>query len=196
MPIKNMQLIDITVIFLLFLLSLSAGCAPLNLVPLEEPTENSRKIEAAERLFINGKFQQALVEYEQLYLQSLTPMEKDHVLYGLACTRLMLAENDEELILAIDDLQQWDIKKGRARFSENRHLLVMGLQQQAALIRERNKILAENEMRKDTLIDERNKSIAAQDRKISQLNSQLEKLQTQLLELEKIEENVQEKRQP
>lgn len=188
--------LDITIILLLSLLSFLAGCAPLNLPPLEQPTENSRKIEAAERLFINGNFHQALVEYEQLSHQNLSPREKDHVLYGIACTRLMLAANEEELVLAINDLQQWDINKGSARFSENRHLLVMGLQQQAALIRERNKIQAKKDMQKNTLIDDQKKSIVDQNEKISQLNSQLEKLQTQLLELEKVEENVQEKRIP
>lgn len=196
MPIQAKYSVDIPVLFLLYLLLFLAGCAPLNLAPLEEPTENSRKIEAAERLFINGNFQQALVEYQQLSHQNLSPREKNHVLYGIACVRLMLAANDEELVMAIDDLQQWDVNKGRGRFSENRHLLVMGLQQQADLLRERNTIQAKKDMQKNMLIDDQKKSIANQNEKISQLNSQVEKLQTQLLELEKVEENVQEKRIP
>lgn len=178
------------------MLSLLVGCAELDLPQLEEPTENSRMIAGAERLFINGNFEQALAEYERLSLNSLTPKEKNHALYGLACTRLMLAENAEELVVAIDDLQQWDIKKGRARFTENRHLLVMALQQQAALIHERHKILTENEIQKDNRIAEQKIRIAEKKMKISQLSSQLKKLQTQLLELEKVEENVQEKRKP
>lgn len=189
MKTQTKHSLDITVVFFLSLLSFFAGCAPLNLPPLEEPTENSRMIAAADRLFINGNFEEALVEYEQIFLKSLSTKDKNHALYGLACTRLMLAESDEELAQAIDELHVWDINKGRAHFTENRHLLVMALQQQATLIRQRHKIFSDKETQKD-------QRIAAQNKKISRLNSELKKLETQLLELEKIEENVQEKRKP
>lgn len=200
---QNTQRLDIKAFILISALSFFAGCAPLNLPPLEEPTENSRVIASADHLFINGNFEEALVKYEQLSIHNLSPKEKNHALYGLACARLMLAKSTEELIGALDDLHQWDIEKGSGRFTENRHLLVMALQHQATLIRERDEILTAQKSQKDKQIGnlskqiaDQNEQIAGQDKQISQLNSQLKKLQTQLLELEKIEENVQEKRTP
>lgn len=196
MHTKNIHTPDIKAIFFIFASFFFVGCVPLNLPPLEEPTENSRDIASADRLFINGLFEEALEKYEQLFIHNLSPKEKNHALYGLSCTRLMLAKNNEELVGALDDLHRWNIEKGSARFSENRHLLLMALQHQATLIREREETFTEQMIQSDKQIADQNKQIAGQKTQISQLNSQLKKLQTQLLELEKVEENVQEKRKP
>lgn len=152
-----------------------------------EPSVQFQK--GAERLFINGDFENALLEFEQIYETALAPEDRNLALYGLACTQIILARSDSEFIEGIHNLQKWDATKGHAPFIENRHLLILALKQQAHLIEEKHKETAKREQRKNRLI-------ANQKAKITQMASTVEKLQNQLKELEAIDENFQEKRKP
>ena len=53
---------------------------------------------AADILFINGDFENALLEYEQIYETALSHEDRNSALYGLACTQMMLANSDLQLI--------------------------------------------------------------------------------------------------
>lgn len=143
----------------------------------------------AEKLFINGDFDAALLEYEQIYETALDPRDRNVALYGLACSQLMLARSDEQVLEAISNLQRWDAMKGSDPFVENHHLLILALGRQSELIQEKNLELVQRETRKNTLIEH-------QRRKISQMATTLEKLQKQLTELEAMDETIQEKRRP
>ena len=92
----------------------------------------------AEQLFMIGDYENALLEYEQIYETALSPEDKNHALYGLACTQMMLARNKEQLVEAIDNLQKWDANKGTAPFTENRHLLILALKQQGTRLQEKD----------------------------------------------------------
>ena len=173
-------------VILLGLLILS-GCTTLQLPVV--PQQSTIPQANAERLFINGDFDNALLEYEQIYETALSPEDKNIALYGLACSQMMLARSDEQLLEAIRNLQRWDANKGSAPFVENHHLLVLALKRQGELIQEKNLEQAQRETRKNTLIEQ-------QRRKISQMATTLEKFQKQLTELEAMDEIIQEKRRP
>jgi len=179
---------------LLALLALTIGTtsctglfADLNHAVPQEQVETTQA--AADILFINGDFENALLEYEQIYETALSHEDRNSALYGLACTQMMLANSDLQLIESIDNLLRWDANKARAPFTENRHLLTLALRQQSYLIQQKHVAMTAREKRKNNVI-------ASQKKKISQMSSTLHNLQNQLEELEEIDETYQEKRRP
>jgi hypothetical protein len=181
---------------LLFLLLpvLYSSCTVMQ--PLTSPKKEVRPQAFAEQLFLNGDFENATLEYEQIYETALSAEDKNHALYGLACTQLMLARNEDQLVEAINNLQQWDANKGNAPFVENRHLLILALQQQGELIKKRKNNLRERQNEQNALIANQQIKIAKMTATIEDQQNQIEKLQTQISELEAIDKNVQEKRKP
>lgn len=159
----------------------------MNIPIIPEPAEQTQS--AAELYFINGNFEDALLEYEEIFETSLSPEDRNLALYGLACTQMMLARSDEQLVEAIGNLQKWDAIKGTDSFIENRHLLVLALKQQSDLIQEKMDEQVQRDKQKDNVI-------AYQKKKISLMTSTLTKLKNQLEELEAIDETFQEKRKP
>lgn len=143
----------------------------------------------AETFFINGNFDDALLEFEQIYETAASHTDRNSALYGLACTQMILANSDLQLIEAIDNLLRWDANKGTALFIENRHLLTLALRQQSYLIQKKHVAMATREKRKNNVI-------TYQRKKISQMANTLKNLQHQLEELEQIDEIYQEKRKP
>lgn len=167
---------------------LYSGCTNVNQTKVPEPSAKQTQ-STAEIHFINGNFEEALLEYEQIFETALSPEDRNLALYGLACTQMMLAGTDDQLVESIGNLQQWDAAKGSAPFIENRHLLVLALKQQSDLMQERAKSLIQNEKQKNSII-------AYQKKKIALMASTLAKLQKQIEELEAIDEIFQEKRKP
>lgn len=171
--------------------AMTSSCTDLvTTLQISEPQEKPQTTQAAaDTLFINGDFENALLEYEQIYETALSHEDRNSALYGLACTQMMLANSDLQLIEAIDNLLRWDANKGSAPFTENRHLLTLALRQQSYLIQQKHVALTAREKRKNNVI-------AYQKKKISQMATTLHNLQNQLEELEQIDETYQEKRKP
>jgi len=179
---------------LLLLLQLSCSCTVWQLPEFISPANHTQA--HAEQLFINGDFQNALLEYEHSYETALSPTEENQALYGLACTQMMLAENQSQLIEAIGNLQKWDANKGSAPFTENRHLLMLALQQQSGRMEQREKTLTDRDNQKNALIANQQLKISQLTANAEQLQSRINQLQTQIAELEAIDKNVQENRKP
>ena len=177
----------LTIMILAFTTSSCTGLLTGFKTPPQEEVEVSQP--AAETLFINGDFENALLEFEHAYETALSHEDRNTALYGLACTQMMLANSDLQLIEAIDNLLRWDANKGSAPFTENRHLLTLALRQQSYLIQQKHVALAARDKRKNNVI-------AYQKKKISQMSTTLQNLQNQLEELEEIDETYQEKRKP
>lgn len=186
---KKQHLSNIIIFLLLSAVLLHTGCANTSPQPPVETTQHDRRLTVAENFFITGNYTKALAEYERVFNESVSEADKIKALYGLACTRMILAENDEDLISAIDDLQRWDTSKGSAPFTENRHMLVVALKEKGMFMLKQFKDMSESDRKKD-------KRIADQKRTINQMSSRLEKLQKQLEELEAVEEKFQGKRKP
>ncbi|MGB3223238.1 MAG: hypothetical protein WBB23_10590 [Desulforhopalus sp.] len=164
----------------------------MQLPALTKPEDNTQAF--AEQLFINGDFKQAILEFEQTYDTALCPEDKNQALYGLACTQMMLARTDDQLIEAISNLQKWDANKGTAPFIENRLLLVLSLKQQGELVAENNRAKKAREAENSSLIDDQKQTIAQMISTIEKLQNENIELQNQIEALEAIDENVQEKR--
>jgi hypothetical protein len=147
----------------------------------------------AEQLFLNGDYKKALLEYEQIYKTALSAEERNHALYGLACTQMILAHTEEQFIEGIDNLQKWDTGKGNAPFSENMQLLVLSLKEQSNRIEESNKDRIAHETKQKVVIDEQKKKISEMTSTVEKLQTQIEELNNQIAALEAIDENVQEK---
>lgn len=169
------------------------SCTLVQQLPIfPEPAEKTQAF--AEQLFINGDFERAILEYEQIYETAFSLEDKNHALYGLACTQMMLASNADQLIEAINNLQKWDASKGTAPFKENRHLLILALKQQGVRIEEQNNALIERENQQNSLIANQQLKIAQLLTNIEKLQNQTKELQNQLEALEALDENVQKKR--
>lgn len=184
-----------TVILAVLLLFFSTSCTALQRQNFPVPTDHHTHA-LAEQLFLNGDFENALLQYEQIYETALSPEDKNHALYGLASTQMMLARNANQLIESIGNLQKWDASKGTAPFTENRHLLVLALKQQGTLIEEKNKTLTERENLQNSVIANQQLKITQMTAANEQLQLEIKKLQKQIEEIEAIDENVQSKRKP
>jgi hypothetical protein len=184
----------LSLLILLFLLLLCNSCKMLQLSTFPKPTAHTQAY--AEQLFINGDFESALLEFEQIYDTALSLEDKNQALYGLACTQMMLARNDDQLIEAIGNLEKWDANKGSEPFWENRHLLMLSLKEQSEIIAEKSKARTIEENQKNALIANQQVKIAQMTSTAEQQQKQIEKLQNQIAEIEAIDQNVQEKRKP
>ena len=179
--------------FLLLLLpALCNSCSMRQLSNFSLPIRDNQAY--AEQLFINGEFEKAILEYEETYKTALSSEDKNHALYGLACSQMMVARTDDQLIEAIGNLQKWDADKGSAPLNENRHLLVLSLNQQRELIEQRNRKKKARETQQVTLIDDQKKKISQMISTVQKLQNQIASLQNQIQALEAIDANVQEKR--
>ncbi len=178
----------------LLLLLLNSSCTVWQLPAFLSPGRHTQA--HAEQLFINGDFQNALLEYEQIYESALLPGDENQALYGLACTQMMLAQNTTQFIEAIGNLQKWDANKGSALFTENRHLLILALQQQSSRMEQREKALTDRENQKNALIANQQLKISQLTTNAEQMQSRIDQLQNQITELEAIDKNVQENRKP
>jgi hypothetical protein len=160
-----------------------SSCAGLSL-PLLGGNTAVRTRSTAEQNFLNGRLEQALQEYEQIYASSISAEDKNGALYGLACTEMILARDDAQLIEAITKLQRWNANKGSADFTENRNLLILALRQQ----RERLKA----KKQQDAVQDKHQQDMFySQKKKISQMAETVNILKEQLDELERIDKTLQ-----
>jgi uncharacterized coiled-coil protein SlyX len=179
-------------LLLFLLLPLCNSCTTTQLRAFTTLSDDTQAF--AEQLFINGEFERAILEYEQIYETALSAEDRNHALYGLACSQMMVARTDEQLIEAIGNLQKWDANKGTAPLRENRHLLVLSLKQQGELIAEKNREKITRETEQNSTINEQKDKISQMMTTVEKLQNQIAALQNQIQALEAIDENVQEKR--
>ena len=165
---------------LLLIFLICSGCAPATTGGVHQKPQN-KPPSNGDFLFINGDFENALLEYQMTYEKTFSPEEKNEALFGLACTQLMLATTDAQRIEAIRNLHKWDATKGSDPFTENHHLLVLALKQQADLLQQKDLDSKQREINKNTII-------SSQKKQISEMASIVKILQKQLEELEAIDE--------
>lgn len=91
-----------------------SGCDAIRIFPAEPPppevvSKDQSIIEEAYCRYEIGDFENAAVLFEQLSGDSEDSGIRQRALYGLACSRLVLAENDEALDLAIRIWNMWSL---------------------------------------------------------------------------------------
>ncbi len=187
-----------TLLLSLSLLVLCSSCTEIQSrsIPAAVAAPEPHTHALAEQFFMLGDYERALLEYEQIYETALALDDKNHALYGLACTQMMLARTKEQLVEAIDNLQKWDVNKGTAPFTENRHLLILALKQQGNLLLEKDHTFIDQENRQKSVIANLQSKISEMTAENENLQIELKKLQKQIEEIEAIDENVQSKRKP
>ncbi len=171
---------------LLFVFLFFSGCAPATTIEITQEMQN-KPPSNGDFLFINGDFKNALLEYQMTYEKTFSAEERNEALYGLACTELMLATTDSQRIEAIGNLYKWDVTKGSAPFTENHHLLVLALKQQADFLQQKDRDSQQRKINTNTIISSQKKQIA-------EMASIVKNLQKQIEELEAIDEIFQGKR--
>lgn len=188
LPMNRNVLSTITLKSLVILMIVGlSSCAELPLNILQQSPDDIQA--KAEQSFLNGDFQDALLEYEQIHETALSSDDRNSALYGMACTQLILAQNDDQFVEAITKLQRWNANKGTGNFRENRNLLILALKQQSERIKENKQNSAAQDKKQKSII-------YSQKKKISQMAATLKTLKSQLDELESIDETYQEKRKP
>ncbi len=154
--------------------------------PSPEPIEPVSP-SVGETLFLSENYEKALYEYSDNYETALTPEDRSHALFGLACTQLTLAHSDNQLAEAITTFEKWGAENVASPSMENPRLLVIAL-----------KALNEHTQKKNQeqiqVIKKKNTIIANQKKKIAQLGSAVDNIQKQLDQLEAIDETLQEKK--
>lgn len=156
--------------------------------PPAEVRSSERLSGAGELLFLQGRYEEALREFQRLYQSAdLSDQQRNQALYGLACTQIVVARTDRELAEGIGNLGKWDKERGDGPFGENPRLLVQAVAQQSEVLVKKNREQQKKVSRKDRQINN-------QKEKIGQLNETIARLQKQLEELEMIDENFQERR--
>lgn len=140
-----------------------------------------------ETLFLSENYEKALAEYSTHYETAVTPEDRSHALFGLACTQLTLAHSDSQLAEAINTLEKWEAENVGSPSLENPRLLVIAL-----------KALNERAQKKSQehaqLLKRKNTAIANQKKKIAQLGGTVDSIQKQIDQLEAIDETLQEKK--
>lgn len=182
----------------LSLLFLCSSCIvkPPKSIPASAAAPEPQPHALAEQFFMLGDYERALLEYEQIYDTAPSLKDQNHALYGLACTQMMLAGTKEQVFEAIDNLQKWDVDKGTATFTENRHLLILALKQLQTLLREKDHTFSARKNQQKSVITKQQAKITKLTSENENLQIEVKKLQRQIEELEAIDENVQSKRKP
>ncbi|MBU1568240.1 MAG: hypothetical protein KJ630_21785 [Proteobacteria bacterium] len=175
-------------VFFIAILLLCSSCAQPPKADSPPSTKQTRQ-SVAEAFFLNEDFANALLEYANDYQTSLSKEDRTSALYGLACTQLIMAHSNNQMAVAIDNLEKWDAEKGDSRLTENVHLLVLAIKVQSE--RMQKKYLEQAHLAK-----QKNNLIANQKKKITQMATTVDNLQKLLEELEAIDETLQEKRKP
>jgi hypothetical protein len=143
----------------------------------------------ADQLFQQGNFAAALAEYREMADNSTQPEERLTGLFGLACTQMILAESEGQLLDAVSNLEKWAAEKPPVTPQDNRDMLVVAVKRQSELLQTLTKNIAKREKQKNQLI-------ASQKKKIAQMATTVDNLQKQLEELEAIDQNYQERKKP
>lgn len=182
-------------IFFSLILSVTlTSCSSVQLAVSFSP--EMQRLREGEREFEQGKYTAAESIFKEISTSAGSTQTKNTALYDLACARIMTAADSEELLSAIHLLDGWQHTPPGFFYVENPNMVITALKSKASVIEE-DKIAIEEE--RDTArsrIAENKKAIAKQKRKIAKLNSQLQTLQHQIEELESIDYQLQEKKNP
>lgn len=173
----------VLVIFFCLILS---GCRLVN-VPEKNQFETN-DLEAGEKAFLQKKYKDADTIFSLIVDRSKDPGLKNIALYNLACTKLVVSENEHEFTEAMKLLSRWNpSKKGKGHF-ENPLLMTQALRK----IAEVNKKERLENLKKNKALDS---IVKNQNKEILKMKQIVQTLQHQISELENIDQEIQEKRQ-
>jgi hypothetical protein len=191
----------IKIIYLVSMVAFSslilASCAVVEKIDslngiLEEPTADYevRELKKGEEAFFNEKYKEAERLFSAVSINSGNDVYQNYALYGIACIKMITAENAEEFKNAIELLESWKyVRQEIAGYYESPRMIITAFNQQSHLLDREPEI-------KEVVSKESEVIIKKQQREIQELNNTIKKLQHQISVLETIDQDIQEKRQP
>lgn len=142
----------------------------------------------AESAYFSGDYQLAQELYSRVKENNDESLYSNQAIYGLACLRIIGAENTDELRRALAQLAAWQAPESDA-YLENPEMLITALDQQADLFDCQVEI--RNAISKKKMEDSNKYK-----KEIEKLKDTIEKLEHQISVLETIDQEIQEKRKP
>ncbi|MBF0112997.1 MAG: hypothetical protein HQK74_09730 [Desulfamplus sp.] len=128
----------IFIIFLaLYLSFVVSGCIGLNSTD-KRPKSVRQMLESGERAFMAGDYQLAESLFCQAVDESKNPWDKNRAIYNLACTKIITAQSDDEILEAMKILMQWKSSKSSPIYYENPEIIIHTLLQNNNLLKDRD----------------------------------------------------------
>ncbi|MBU1343002.1 MAG: hypothetical protein KKE44_25140 [Proteobacteria bacterium] len=166
-----------------------SGCHPVK-VPEKVPEKmqsETNDLTAGETAFFQKNYNSADTLFNLIMEKSQDPNIKNIALYNLACTRLLTFQNEHEFIEAKKLLNMWHPLTEKGLHSENPLFLIQAFENILGVKeKERLESLKKNEDM-DIIVKHQNK-------KILKMELMIKTLQHQILELENIDQEIEEKR--
>jgi TolA-binding protein len=155
-----------------------------------------QRLREGEREFERGNYPAAETIFQEISTGTGNTQTRNTALYDLACARIMTAADSEELLSAIHLLDGWQPTPPGFLYIENPNMVVTALKVRTGAILEDKMAIEEERDKARSRMRKNKKTIAGHQRKIAELNSRLQKLQHQIDELEAIDSQLQEKKNP
>jgi hypothetical protein len=182
-------------IFISLLLSVTlSGCSTVQLAVSFSP--EMQRLREGEREFEQGNYTNAESIFHEISISNGNSQTRNTALYDLACARIITAEDSEDFLSAIHNLDDWQHTPPSFFYAENPNLIVTALKARADVLLEDKIAIEEQRDSAHSQVVENRKIIAGHKRKIAELNSQLQTLQHQIEALEAIDYQIQEKKNP
>jgi len=159
---------------------------------LEEPTPDYevRELQKGEEAFFNREYKEAERLFSAVSVNSGNSVYQNYALYGIACIKMITAENAEEFKKAIELLERWQYERQNlAGYHESPRMIIAAFNQQSHLLEREPEIIEVVSKTSEVMIKK-------QQREIRELKNTIKKLQHQISVLESIDQDIQEKRQP
>lgn len=180
--------------FLSLILVTLTGCGTAQLAVSLSP--EMQRLREGEREFEQGDYQNAENIFQEITTSDGNTQTRNTALYNLACARIMTATDSEDFLSAIHLLDDWQHTSPSFIYVENPNMVVAALKARAGVILEDRTAIEEQRDTAYSQVKKNKKIIAGHKKQIAELNSRLETLQHQIQELEAIDSQLQEKKNP
>lgn len=156
------------------------GCSVVQVVVSHD--SNLEKLRDGEHQFSIGNYAIAEQIFIEVSKNTNKPQTRNIALYNLACTRIMLAEEEIDLLEALDTLSRWRKPGQQFLYEENPDLSVAAIKKQAAYLSEQSEVKKQLAISFQSRLEKKEKELA--------------ELQRKLTALETIELELQQKKKP
>ena len=181
---------------LLILLLTAPGCSFVQIVVNSGP--ESQLLREGEKALKAGNYTKAENLFQEVYLSDAERSTRNTALYNLACTRMLLAENINDVTSAIALLDGWKQTYPSGIYTENPDYVISALQHSRELILEEADQAArfEEKVKKSDLAKSKiSNSYRGQQKLVEDLTAQLQSLETTAMEYRKQIETLQNQKQ-
>lgn len=154
------------------------------------PDFEIEELKKGEMAFFAGNYQESQRIFTVIYKKSEKKIYQNYAVYGIACTKIMAAENIEEYIEAIKVLEGWKRHDVEIRgFWEDPRMITAAVNTKTHLFECEPEIKYVTSKKSDA-------RVKRQKTEIKELKETIKKLQHQISVLEAIDQEIQEKRKP